>query len=137
MGSGSSTPVKDKQKFILKTQAKLVSEDKIGSQEMKIKSHSYLTSPAFKKRVTLDLNANFIENNKIKIVIDSLKVQNNLKIVIEGTIKVLKKESEEEYLVKDGLETVLPHSAATGESMPPRQNFEIRFESNKTAVSFL
>lgn len=136
MGSGSSTPVKDKQKFILKTQAKLVSEDKIGSKEMK-KAYSYLTSPAFKKRVTLDLNANFIENNKIKIVIDSLKVQNNLKIVIEGTIKVLKKESEEEYLVKDGLETVLPHSAATGESMPPRQNFEIRFESNKTAVSFL
>lgn len=67
---------------------------------------------------------------------DSLKVQNNLTIEIKGKIKVLKKESEEERLVKDGLETVLPHSAAGGEPMPPRQKFQIRFESGKTSLDF-
>lgn len=135
MGSGNSTPVKDNHKFTLKTEAKLVSESAIGASEIK-KTYTYLTSSAFKKRVVSDLNGNFTEDKKIKIVVDSLKVQNNLKISIEGTVKVLKKESEEERLVKDGLETVLPHSAATGEPMPPRQKFEIRFESGKTSLDF-
>jgi hypothetical protein len=135
MGSTSSTPVKDKQTFTLKTQAKLVSEATIGTQEIK-KAHVYLTSPAFKKRVISDLNANFVDDKKIKIFVDSLKVQNDLTVLIQGTIKVLKKESEEERLVKDGLETVLPHSAAGGEPMPPRQKFQIRFETGKTSVVF-
>lgn len=135
MGSSNSIPVKDNHKFTIKTEAKLVSETTIGAQEIK-KAFLYLTSAAFKKRVVSDLNANFVEDKKIKIIVDSLKVQNNLKIVIEGTIKVLKKESEEERLVKDGLVTVLPHSASSGEPMPPRQKFQIRFESGMTSIDF-
>lgn len=63
MGSSSSTPVKDNHAFTLKTEAKLVSETSIGAQEIK-KVHAYLTSPAFKKRVVSDLNANFAEDKK-------------------------------------------------------------------------
>ena len=133
MGSSNSTPVKNNHKFTLKTEAKLVSESAIGTKEIK-KAYEYLTSTTFKKRLVADLNGNF--TGKLKVIIDSLNIQQNLRIEIKGTIKVLHKESEEERLVKDGLLTALPHSSAAGEPMPPRQKFEIRFRSEDTSLVF-
>jgi plasmid replication initiation protein len=132
MGSGSSKLVEDKQKFTLKVDAKLVSEETVDAEDRK-KALAFLSSPAFKKRANTDLNNNF---ETIKISIDSLKVQNNLKVVIMGTIKVLKKISESEDLVKDGLETVLPHSAAAAGIMPGKSpKFDIRFSNASVAFT--
>lgn len=136
MGSSSSTPVKDNQKFTIKTEAYLIGDEvAIGSQEIN-KAYAYMTSPAFKKRILFDLNSNFVYDKKIKIVIDSLKVQKNLKVVIEGTIKVLKKESEEERIVKSVLKDALPQYSSQGEAMPPRQKFRIVFKSGETSLTF-
>lgn len=130
MGASSSKLVEDKQKFTLKVDAKLVSEGTVEAEDRK-KALAFLSSPAFRKRVNIDLNNNF---ETIKVSIESLKVQNNLKLVIMGTIKVLKKESEPEDLVKDGLETALPHSAAAAGIMPGKSSkFDIRF-SNASVV---
>ena len=135
MGARNTTPVKDGQKFTLKTEAKVVSESTVGAGERK-KVLAFLETAAFKKRILADLNSNFVHDKRIKIFVDEIRTTSNLKVTLKGHISVLKTESEPEYLVKDGLETALPHYSAAGESMPPRQPFQIRFMDSDTSVEF-
>lgn len=136
MGATNSSPMKDKEKFTIRTEAALISEEDITAKDRQ-KAIAYLNSPAFKKRATFDLQSNFINDKKIKIIVDSIKVQNNLNVVIHGTVKVLKAESESKDLVKSVLEDVLPKYSSQGEQMPSRSShFRIQFKSSSTSVEF-
>jgi hypothetical protein len=135
MGSKNSTPVKNGQKFTLKTKAKIMSDDTI-TPTMRDNVFTYLNSSGFKKRATTDLNNNHAEDGKIKIMIDNISVNKNLSLIITGNIKVLKKESEETYLVEDSLVTSLPHSSSVGEHMPKKSgNYRIQFIRDETSVT--
>ncbi len=135
MGSKNSTPVKNGQKFTLKTKAEIMSDETI-TQNMRDVAFTYLRSSAFKKRATNDLNNNFESDGKIKISIDNINVNKNLSLTIVGNIKVLKKESEEIYLVEDSLVTALPHSSSAGEHMPKKSSkYRIQFVSDDTTVT--
>jgi hypothetical protein len=136
MGASNSVPVKDKEKFTIRTEATLVSDDEITAKDRQ-KALSYLNSPAFKKRAQFDLQSNFADGKKIKIVVESIKVQNNLKVTIQGIVKVLKPESESKDIVESVLEEAIPQYAAQGEPMPGGSaKFEIRFKSSATSVDF-
>jgi hypothetical protein len=136
MGSASSSPVKDNEKFTIRTEALLISEEEITAKDRQ-KAIAYLNGPAFKKRATFDLQSNFIEDKKIKIIVDSIKAQNNLVVVIRGSVKVLKAESEPKDLVESVLEDVLPKYSSQGERMPTSSShFRIQFKASKTTVEF-
>jgi hypothetical protein len=136
MGAQNSTPVKNNEKFTIHTEALLVSEGDITPKDRQ-KAIAYLNGPAFKKRATSDLQSNFAEGRNIKIVIKSIKAQENLKVTIHGFVKVLKEESEPKNIVESVLQDALPQYAAQGEPMPGRSaHFEIRFKSGETSVKF-
>lgn len=134
MGAKNSSPVKNNEKFTIKTTAYLVSDKEITPKDQQ-KAIAYLNGPTFRKRATFDLYSNFIYDKKIKIIINSIKAHNNLKVVIQGTIKVLKPESESKDIVISVLEEALSKYSAQGESMPPRPcHYSIRFKYDETSV---
>ena len=136
MGGTNSVPVKNNEKFTLRTEVNLVSDREISTTDRQ-KAVKYLNSPAFKRRAVFDLQSNFVEQKKIKVVIDSIKAQPNLKVVIKGTIKVLKAESELKDMVKSVLEEALPQYSSQGEPMPGgSSHFQIRFKSSETSIDF-
>jgi hypothetical protein len=136
MGATISSPIKNKEKFTIRTEAALISDEGITAKDRQ-KAIQYLNSPAFKKRATFDLQSNFMNDKKIKIIVDSIKVQNNLTVVIHGTVKVLKAESEPKDVVKSVLEGVLPQYSSQGERMPTRSShFRIQFKHSSTSVEF-
>lgn len=136
MGAKNSSPVKDKEKFIIRTEASLISDEGITAKDIQ-KAISYLNGPTFKKRATSDLQSNFMYDKKIRIIVDSIKAQNNLKVVIQGSVKVLKPESEPKDLVKSVLKDALPQYSFQGEQMPTRSShFRIQFKSSAMSVEF-
>jgi hypothetical protein len=134
MGAKNATPVKNGQTFALKIKTDLRSDDAI-TQTMRDASFTYLNSPAFRKRATTDLNNNFEDDGKIKIVVGDINVNKNLSLTITGIIKVLKKDSEEMYMVEDGLRTALPHSSSVGDHMPKKSG-KFRIQFTDASVSF-
>ncbi len=136
MGGTNSVPVKNNEKFTLRTEANLVSDSEISTTDRQ-KAVKYLNSQAFKKRALFDLQSNFSEQKKIKVLIDSIKAQPNLNVVIQGTIKVLKAESELKNIVKSVLEEALPQYSSQGKPMPGgSSHFQIRFKSSATSIDF-
>ncbi len=133
--SQSSEGVPNNASFIITTKAHLIKQ-KEGGNEDKTPILKYLKSPAFKKRASSDLNSNFASGKKIKAHITNITVSDNFNVKIEGQIKVIgKKESEMIHLVKDSLETSLPHFSASGEPMPnSKSTYRIQFKESDTKV---
>ncbi len=134
--SQSSESVPDNARFIITTKAHLIKQKEGGNDDKK-PILNYLKSPAFKKRATSDLNSNFESGKKVKVTITNITVSDNFNVKIEGQIKALnKKEGEPLYLVKDSLETSLPHYSSSGEPIPNgRSTYRIQFKESDTKVT--
>jgi hypothetical protein len=131
----SSKVVEDKQAFVLHTKASLIEQDESG-RENKEGMYAYLKGPGFKRQVGIYLNNNFVEEKKIKVIVNRIEVvPKTLTIKITGVIKVLKKESEPLFMVKDGLKTALPSFSASGEALPSRRGrYRIQFKESETRL---
>lgn len=134
MGSSSSKLVENNQKFVINTTAYINTDEK-NKKEINAKAYDYLNSNSFRKIITYYLNSNFMEEGKIKILIDSIKITKALKVIIHGTIRVIKKESEDYAIVKSVLESAIPHYSLTAEHIPKKAKFSIKFKESSTDIT--
>jgi len=136
MGQSISRPIKHKQKFIIRTSATINPiDDEMAS--FKDIAYKYLRSAAFKKRVIFDLDSNFKQDKKIRIVVTDVTVTKTLHVKIEGYVDVLKKdEAEDISIVKSVLEEAIPQYSSQGEPMPGgKAKFMIQFMQEDTNLT--